>query len=365
MKRKPTINALLLSLILMCASFTACSQGESQNQSTADTSDSSQVIDTETGNNSNNSSSSDNNSDSPPTKQIEVKVFFPRKPNSDEDFRYVEQVSRTTDNVGVAKFAIEQLIIGPTEQEAQIGLIEALQLKGKSNCGRDFTVGIKEGIAKLQFCRSIPSSGVGYDARAISAIEATLKQFDSVKSVVILNRDGNCFGDLSGENLCLQTMDKNAEKLSKKSKVATNGIGPIVVGMTVEEAAFAGGVEFRQQPSGGEEYGCLMYKPEGFDKLWFMVTNGSIARVDVSTQEITTFSGAKVGDSEAKIKSLYPGKIETEPHKYVPDGNYLTFVPKDKADKNYRVIFETDAQGKVTSFRAGKLPEVQYVEGCA
>lgn len=355
MKRKATINPLLLSLILACASFTACSQGEIQNQSTPDTSDSSQVIDTET---------SDKNSDSPPAKQRKVKVFFPRKPNSDEDFRYVEPVFRTTESAGVAKFAIEQLIIGPTESEAKIGLIEALQLKGKSNCGQDFTVAIKEGIAKVQFCRSIPSSGVGYDARAISAIEATLKQFSTVKSVVILNREGDCFGDLSGENSCLQTMDKNAEKLTTKSKVASNGIGPIVVGMTVEEAAFAGGVKLKQQPSGGEEYGCLIYKPEGFEQLWFMVTNGSIARVDVGTQDITTFSGAKVGDSEAKIKSLYPGKIETEPHKYVSGGNYLTFVPKDKADKNYRVIFETDAQGKVTSFRAGKLPEVQYIEGC-
>lgn len=35
-----------------------------------------------------------------------------------------------------------------------------------------------------------------------------------------------------------------------------------------------------------------------------------------------------------------------------------------EADQNYRVIFETH-EGKVTAYRAGQLPEVNYIEGCS
>ncbi|WP_255327297.1 hypothetical protein [Synechocystis sp. PCC 7509] len=40
----------------------------------------------------------------------------------------------------------------------------------------------------------------------------------------------------------------------------------------------------------------------------------------------------------------------------------MTFIPKDKSDRFYRLVFETDGK-RVLSFRAGKLPEVEYVEG--
>ncbi|MEM9004861.1 MAG: hypothetical protein AAGE59_15225 [Cyanobacteria bacterium P01_F01_bin.86] len=51
------------------------------------------------------------------------------------------------------------------------------------------------------------------------------------------------------------------------------------------------------------------------------------------------------------------------PHRYVPEGNYWEFGPRDAVDSGYRVIFAT-AGGIVTEYRAGRLPEVSYVEGC-
>ncbi|WP_293102267.1 hypothetical protein [Moorena sp. SIOASIH] len=297
-------------------------------------------------------------------KQRKVKVFLPKQPQSNEDFRYVESVVRSTNSRAVATFAIEQLIIGPTKAETKIGFTEALQLKGSSNCGKDFTLSIAAETATLKFCRAILSPGVGYDARATSAIQSTLKQFSTIKSVVILNKDGNCFGDLSGENLCLKTGSKR-ERLSTKSKIAINGIGPITVGMTVKEASQAGQVKLVQQTSGGEERGCLFYDPEGIENIGFMVTEGKIARVYISSPEISTLSGVKVGDNLEKVMSVYGKKIEIYPHVYVPGGKYALFVPTDSSDKNYRVMFEANAEGKVVGISAGKLPEVRYLEGCS
>jgi hypothetical protein len=44
-----------------------------------------------------------------PSEQYQVKVFFPVTPESNDDFTKVQAVTRTTDNLAVARFAINQL----------------------------------------------------------------------------------------------------------------------------------------------------------------------------------------------------------------------------------------------------------------
>lgn len=144
-----------------------------------------------------------------------VKVFFPESPDGDGQIAEVEPVWRSTDRIDVAEFAIEQLIAGPRPEEKQQGLTDPFAFQGASNCGgQNFTIGISEqGEATLQFCRAVPSAGVGQDARMTEAIEKTLKQFSTVDSVTILNQYGNCFKDLSGRNLCLKEEDERQVKV--------------------------------------------------------------------------------------------------------------------------------------------------------
>lgn len=155
-------------------------------------------------------------------------------------------------------------------------------------------------------------------------------------------------------------------KLTNSSKVYINGIGSVRVGMTVAEASKAAGTRLVRENGYQANSSCFYVKPQREPKgIGFMVIEGRIARVDVSeNRSITTLGGAKIGDTEAKIKSLYLGQIQVTPHKYVQGGHYLTLVPKDRADRNYRVIFETDGK-RVTQFRSGKRPQVEYVEGCS
>lgn len=153
------------------------------------------------------------------------------------------------------------------------------------------------------------------------------------------------------------------DKLTKQSKVIINGIGSIRVGMTPQQATQVGGVSL--VTNGKLDPQCAYYKLQGQpNDVLFMVNNGTISRVDIKNPQITTRSGAKIGDTEARIKSLYPGQIQVTPHKYVEKGHYLTFVPRDVTDKNYRLIFETDGS-RVTQYRSGKLPQVEWVEGCS
>ncbi|MGB3265480.1 MAG: hypothetical protein WBA89_16170 [Microcoleus sp.] len=159
-------------------------------------------------------------------------------------------------------------------------------------------------------------------------------------------------------------------QLTERSKLAINGIGPIRVGMTVDEASRSAGIKFIKSGSGGmDEYQCSYVRPQGAPKgISFMVAKDRIARVDINNDRTTTIAGAKIGNTQEQIISLYPGQIKITPHPYVggppQNGKYLTFVPKDAADKNYRIIFET-SKNRVTRFRSGRLPEVEYIEACS
>jgi hypothetical protein len=168
-------------------------------------------------------------------------------------------------------------------------------------------------------------------------------------------------GTLAVTSLTIGTVSAYA-KLTNQSKLLINGIGSVQVGMTAPQASKAAGIKL---VGDAPNKNCYYLRPQGQPKnIGFMLTGNRISRVDVwKNSPITTLSGAKIGDTEARIKSLYPG-IKVTPHKYVPQGHYLTLVPKDRAYSNYRVVFETDGK-RVTQFRTGKLPEVEFIEGCS
>ena len=144
-------------------------------------------------------------------------------------------------------------------------------------------------------------------------------------------------------------------------RITTAGYGPAKIGMTVAEVSAALGVKLVSEGP-VDEPACHYMRPEpAVEGLWFMISDDRVVRVEVTTAGIKTRSGLGVGDSEARVKQLLPS-ADVTPHKYVaPDGNYLTVW---SADHKAAVRFET-LQGKVTSFYAGRVPEVEYVEGCS
>jgi hypothetical protein len=149
-----------------------------------------------------------------------VKVFFSKFPQSGSTPSAVYPVNRMSPTIAVGTFAIQLLIAGPTLSEHQAGYFTELNtmLGGPSNCsaplpvgGPDFTLSLDKkgtvpqtGTATVKFCRSLMSAGIGADARVTAQINATLKQFPRIKKVVILTKDGHCFGDESGRDFCLR-----------------------------------------------------------------------------------------------------------------------------------------------------------------
>lgn len=155
----------------------------------------------------------------------------------------------------------------------------------------------------------------------------------------------------------------SALPLTVQSKVSINSIGPIRVGMTIREAS-----NVIQRALDGDNRGnpdCYHVRLKGGpDGLAFMVSYGRIARISISNTQIKTVEGARVGDTEAHIKSLYRNQVRISNHPYEEGGHYLTVIPRNPSLRSFRIVFETNGK-RVTSYRVGKLPEVEFIEGCS
>ena len=141
------------------------------------------------------------------------------------------------------------------------------------------------------------------------------------------------------------------------------GLGALRAGMTIAEAAKVVGGSFSARPGESKTCGYAVWR-EAPPNVLVMLDEGRVARVDIVRESrIPTSRGARIGDTEARIKELYKGRVVVTPHEYT-DGHYLTVTPEpgNPEARNYRLVFETDGD-RVLRYRGGKLPQVGYVEG--
>lgn len=137
-------------------------------------------------------------------------------------------------------------------------------------------------------------------------------------------------------------------------------LGPVRTGMTVEQVlrlADFSGME-RRQPAG--ECWYLRYRAGGRD-FDLMIIKDVVARIELGkTSKLRTFSGAGIGSSEQELADLYKTRLDSQPHKYDPEGRTLTIRSSDGA---HGLRFET-SHGKVTAIQSATWEHLHYVEGC-
>jgi len=145
-------------------------------------------------------------------------------------------------------------------------------------------------------------------------------------------------------------------------RLELRGFGPVRVGMTVEQAGAALGRRLVPVITPPDEE-CATYGPEsGFDGIAFLVARGVVVRTDVTAGPTSTADGLTIGQTEAEAQRRYGGRLAVGAHDYLVGGHYLTLIP-DAPDDGFRLVAETDGT-KVTGLRAGRMPEVEYSEGC-
>ncbi|MEY3297428.1 MAG: hypothetical protein RLZZ597_688 [Cyanobacteriota bacterium] len=143
----------------------------------------------------------------------------------------------------------------------------------------------------------------------------------------------------------------------------TTGIGPIQIGMTLEELEDTGLTPIAIEGSG--QGACQYYRIEGnSEPIGLMAVDNRILRIDVWPGSITeTLSGAKIGSTEADLVRLYRGQLEATANP-ITLGKTIVFTPRDPGEDLFRLVFETDDRGRVVQYRAGQFPSVTWPEGC-
>jgi hypothetical protein len=150
--------------------------------------------------------------------------------------------------------------------------------------------------------------------------------------------------------------------LASSSSVSTAGLDRVLFGMTLQNAERAAGSRLLPDTSFAFGADCAVLRPEsGPDGIVFTISKGTIERVDiVAPGKNRTRSGAGIGTPVTQLRSLFGDRLST-PDPARP--TMFVYTPVDAADAVYRVVFETDGT-TVTSFRAGRVPQVNATAPC-
>ncbi|MDV7103825.1 hypothetical protein R3X26_05305 [Vibrio sp. TH_r3] len=141
-------------------------------------------------------------------------------------------------------------------------------------------------------------------------------------------------------------------------KVQHNGLGGIVFGQPLKSAS----VEFK--PYGQQVEGCQYVTTNAYPSISVMVVDEIIVRLDSSDIQLiksdSPFYGLSKGTMTlSSFKRLYP-EIEVALHEY-ENGVYLRWYNQDES----KAIVVDYIGGKIERIKAGIVPDVLFVEGCA
>ena len=173
----------------------------------------------------------------------------------------------------------------------------------------------------------------------------------------------------AGDKLQVKPLENFTPEQTKKV-VSSIGFESVTFGMTESEAnaKFSGGLERPKHLSvpefWEEEKNCYYLYPKNSEstetfEFGLMVESGVIQRIDVGSPNIVTERGAKIGMSFMDIEKLY-SKTERKP-------NFYTYPFEDliiTLDEDTKIIFEQSGDEIVSNYRLGKVPAVEFVEGC-
>ncbi|MCW4455622.1 hypothetical protein OK348_12580 [Flavobacterium sp. MXW15] len=154
------------------------------------------------------------------------------------------------------------------------------------------------------------------------------------------------------------------EEAGNRALARLDGYGPLRFGDDVAQVRDAWQGELNGPDDAGA--GCIHLSPATTRlprELAFMVEGGRFVRYDIGTAVPAAPGGGRVGMPLQELQELYPDRAELLPHKYVEGGHNLRVAPAAAGEGVLN--FEIGSDGRVSAWRAGLPPQVDYVEGCS
>jgi hypothetical protein len=149
-----------------------------------------------------------------------------------------------------------------------------------------------------------------------------------------------------------------------------NGLGSILVGMTVPQAEKALGRKLKplDKSDGVSREVCWLTERADGTEPWvtYMVQNRKIVRIDVwqdgqGLPPVTTVSGIRIGSSEQVVSEKYGAALQSSGHPSMgASGHYATV---HAPDGKHGLLFET-VHGSVVNMRSGVLKALYLAETC-
>ena len=149
--------------------------------------------------------------------------------------------------------------------------------------------------------------------------------------------------------------------LGSGSRLRVDGLGPIRVGMTLDEARKAAGIPM----TANDGPYCRSLSPTDAGLPVEIVAEGGdrVNLVIVSSGPIRTVSGIGIGSTEDQVLAAYPGQLEVRPG--APGPHWVIFRPRDPGQSTLSLNFAIDGNGKVGRMRAGLRQYAEADENCA
>ncbi len=154
--------------------------------------------------------------------------------------------------------------------------------------------------------------------------------------------------------------------------LTSNGIGPARIGMARDGIEAALGRELREgwkdDPAcyyvwPDEQQALASDQPDSWPTVSLMISNGRLARIDITVSSIRTQDGLGIGDPESSVHERHRGRVRVELDPYVlPYGAGKNLIVSHEGNDT-GMLFEIE-DGVIRGLRAGRFPELEYVEHC-
>lgn len=140
-----------------------------------------------------------------------------------------------------------------------------------------------------------------------------------------------------------------------------DGLGPVQVGMTADQAKQAARVAVTTQTAPP----CTILSSLSLPGAQFTISGQDGPRIDmirVTDPRVATLSGIRVGSTEADVMRAYGDRVRARTGPF--QNRQLVYTAADPALADLELIFESDGE-KVTSMRTGRVATLEMKEPCS
>jgi hypothetical protein len=157
------------------------------------------------------------------------------------------------------------------------------------------------------------------------------------------------------------------------AKLGPDGLGPVKLGMTLDQARAATSSKLRVTRRNGA---CAVVEQAGrYDGVRFLMTDGVIRTATIASTASVNFhnvttKGLRLVASEKRVRQLY-GTPFFSARERGTGGRVLLYRPKPKKAPERRYAFRVAPLGHgiigryVNEMTVGELPEVRFTEACS